>query len=121
MAVCTRCGEALPAPSGVLGAYTNRGLAWLVIVVITVSLMAIGLGIGVMMSLFESELQYSWKLALTLAFGAIMVLVIVMSMMRALEARKLSHYCSDCAAILTAQRLSSPEEFGAHKVRMKKE
>jgi hypothetical protein len=121
MAVCTRCGKALPAPSGVLGAYTNRGLSWLVIVTITVGLMAIGMAMGTIASLFESELQYSWKLALTLAFGAIMVLVIVMSMMRALEARKLSHYCSDCAAILTAQRLSSPEEFGAHKVRMKKE
>jgi hypothetical protein len=83
--------------------------------------MAIGLGIGMMISLFESELPYTWKLALTLAFGAIMVLVIVLSMMRALEARRLSHYCSDCAAILTAERLWSPEEFGAHKVRMKKE
>ena len=121
MAVCTRCGEALPAPSGVLGAYTNRGLAWLVIVVITVSLMAIGLGIGLMTSMLESELPYKWKLALMLAFGAIMVPVIVLSMARALEARRLALYCSDCAAILTAQKLSNPEEFGAHKVRMKKE
>jgi hypothetical protein len=121
MAVCMRCGRTLPAPSGILGAYTNRGVAWLVIVVITVSLMAIGLAIGMMTSLLEGRLPYAWKLTLMLAFGAIMVLVIVLSMARALEARRLSHYCSDCAAILTAQKLSSPEESGAHKVRMKKE
>ena len=116
-----RCGKALPAPLGVLRAYSNRGLAWLVIVVITVSLSAIGLAIGTMTSFFDSELPYAWKLALMFAFCAIMVPGIVLSMARALKARGLSHYCSDCAAILTARRLSSPEEFGAHKVRMKKE
>lgn len=121
MAVCMRCGKALPAPSGMLGAYTNRGLSWLVIVTITVSLMAIGMAMGTIASFFESELPYTWKLALMLAFGAIMVLAIVLSMTRALEARRLSHYCPDCAAILTAERLSSPGEFGAHKVRMKKD
>ena len=121
MAVCMRCGKALPAPLGLLRAYSNRGLAWLVIVVITVSLMAIGLAIGTMTSFLGSELPFTWKLALMLAFGAIMVLMIVLSMARALKARRLARYCSDCAAILTAQRLSSPEEFGAHKVRMKKE
>ena len=121
MAVCMRCGEALPAPLGILGAYTNRGIAWLVIVILTVSFMAIGLAMGTIASLFESELPPTWKLALLLAFGAIMVLAIVLSLTRALEARRLSLYCSDCAAILTAQRLSSAEEFGAHKVRMKKE
>jgi hypothetical protein len=121
MAVCMRCGKALPTPSGILTAYTDRGLLWLAVVIITVSVMAIGLAIGLMTSLFESELPSSWKLALMLAFGAIMVPVIVLSMARALKARRLSHYCSDCAAILTAQKLSSPEEFGAHKVRVKKE
>jgi len=121
MAVCMRCGKALPAPSGVLHAYTNRSLSWLVIVVITVSLMAIGLAIGTMTSFLGSELPFTWKLALMLVFGSIMASVVVLSMTRALKARGLSHYCSDCAAILTAQRLSSPEEFGAHKVRVKKE
>jgi hypothetical protein len=121
MAVCMRCGKALPAPSGMLGAYANRGVSWLVIVIITVSLMAIGMAMGTIASLFESELPYTWKLALMLAFGAIMVLVIGLSMTRALEARRLSHYCSDCTAILAAEKMSRSEEFGAHKVRMKKE
>lgn len=121
MAVCTRCGKALPAPSGVLGEHVDGGLSWLVIVIVTVSLMAIGLAMGTMTSLSDSELPYAWKLTLMLAFCAIMVPVIVLSMARALKARGLSHYCSDCAAILTAQRSSSPDEFGAHKVRMKKE
>jgi uncharacterized membrane protein len=120
MAVCTRCGKALHSPSGVLSAYTNRGLAWLVIVTITVSLMVIGMAMGTLASLFESGLPYTWKLALMLTFGAIMVFVIVFSMTRALEAIRLSHYCSDCVTILTAERSSRPEEFGAHKVRMKK-
>jgi hypothetical protein len=121
MAICMRCGKALPAPSGILITYTDRGLYWLAVVIITVSLMAIGLTIGVMTSLFESELPYAWKLALNLVFGAIMLSVVVLSMARVLKARRLLHYCSDCAAILTAQKLSSPEEFGAHKVRIKKE
>jgi hypothetical protein len=121
MAVCMRCGQALPAPPGILATYTDRGLYWLAVVIITVSLMAIGLAIGVMTLLFESELPYAWKLALNLVFGTIMLLAIVLSMARVLKARRLSHYCSDCAAVLTAQKLSSPEEFGAHKVRVKKE
>jgi hypothetical protein len=121
MAVCMRCGKALLPPSSVLGIRTNGGLSWLVVVIITVSVLAIGLAIGMITSLLEGGLPYAWKLALMLAFGAIMVPVIVLSMARAVEARRLSHYCSDCAAILTAQKLSSPEEFGAHKVRMKKE
>ena len=121
MAVCMRCGKALPAPSGMLSTYTNRGLYWLAVVTITVSVIAIGMAMGTIASLFESELPYIWKLALMLAFGAIMVSVIVLSMTRMLRARRLSHYCSDCAAILAAEKMSRPEEFGAHKVRMKKE
>ncbi len=121
MAVCMRCGKALPARSGILATYTDRGRYWLAVVIITVSLWAIGVAIGVMTSLFESELPYAWKLALYLVFGGIMLSAVVLSIARVLKARRLSHYCSDCAAILTAQRLSSPEEFGAHKVRMKKE
>ena len=121
MAVCKRCGKALPTPSGVLGTYENRGLVWLVIVTITVSLMVIGMALGMMASISESELPDTWKLSLTLAFGAIMASAIVFSMARALKARKFSHYCSDCIAVLIAERLPNPEEFGAHKVRMKKE
>ena len=121
MAVCMRCGKALPPPSGVLRAYANRGLAWLVIVVITVSLMAIGMGMGTITSLIGSELPITWKLALLLAFGSIMALAAVLSMTRALEARRLALYSPDCAAILMAKKLSSNEELGAHKVRMKKE
>jgi len=121
MVVCMRCGKALPAPSGMLSTYTNRGLYWLAVVTITVSVIAIGMAMGTIASLFESELPYIWKLALMLAFGAIMVSVIVLSMTRMLRARRLSHYCSDCAAILAAEKMSRPEEFGAHKVRMKKE
>jgi len=121
MAVCMRCGKVLPVPPGMLGAHANGGLSWLVIVTITVSLMAIGMAMWTITSLFESELPPTWKLALLLAFGAIMVLAIVLSMTRMLEARRLSLYCSDCAAILTAKKLSSSEELGAHKVRMKKE
>ena len=104
-----------------LGEHTNGGISWLVIVTITVSLMAIGMAMWTMTSVFDSELPYAWRLVLMLAFGAVMVPVIVLSMARSLKARRLALYCSDCAAILTAKRLSSPEEFGAHKIRMKKE
>lgn len=120
MAVCMRCGKALPSRLGILAKYTDRALFWFAIVVITVSLWAIGMAIGTMTSFFDSELPYAWKLTLMFAFCAILVPGIVLSMARALKARELSHYCSDCAAILTARRLSSPEELGAHKVRMKK-
>jgi len=121
MAICMRCGRALPAPSGTLNVLANRGAFWLIVPVVTVSLWAVVLAAGMMTSFFEGDSPYAWKLALMLALCAIVVLVIVLSMARALEARRLALYCSDCAAILMAQELSSPEEFGAHKVRMKKE
>lgn len=71
MAVCMRCGEALPAPSGMLGSYMNRGSFWLVVALMTVSLWAVGLGMGMITSFFESESPYPSKLALALALGAI--------------------------------------------------
>jgi hypothetical protein len=120
MAICRRCGKALPAPSGTLNVFANRGAFWLIVPTVTVSLWAVVLVAGMMTSFFEGNSPYAWKLDLMLAFGAIVVLVIVFSMARALEARRLALNCSDCAAILTAQKLSSPEEFGAHKVRVKK-
>ena len=116
-----RCGKALPAPSSVFDKYTPRGLSWMVVVVATVGLMAIGLALGTIASLFESELPYTWRLILMLAFSAIIVLMVVLSVAKVLRARRLAHYCPDCAAALVVKRLSRPEEFGAHKIRMKKE
>jgi hypothetical protein len=120
MAVCKRCGKELPATSGMSDTYTPRGMAWLAVVIVTVGLMVVGLAAGTIAALLESELSYTWKLALMLVFGAIMVLVIGLSITRVLRTRRLSHYCSECASILTVEKLSRPVESGAHKVRMKK-
>jgi type VI protein secretion system component VasK len=121
MAVCKKCGKELPAPPGMLDTYTPRGLAWLAVVIVTVGVVAIGLAVGTIETLLESELSYTSRFALMLGFCAIMVLAIVMSATRSLKARRLSHFCPECSATLTAERLSRPEELGAHKVRMKKE
>jgi len=121
MSACLRCGRALPAPSSVFDRYSPRGLLWLVIVVMTVGVMAIGLALETVVSLSESEMAYSWRLLLTLSFASIMVLMSILSVVRASGARMLARYCPNCAAILATQRLSRPEELGAHKVKMKKE
>jgi len=101
--------------------YTPRGMVWLAVVIVTVGVVAIGLAVETIETLLESELSYASRFALMLGFCAIIVLAIVISVARSLRARRLSHFCPECSAILTAEKLSRPEEFGAHKVRMKKE
>jgi hypothetical protein len=104
-----------------LDRYTPRGLLWLVIVIITVGGMAIAEAIGLTASFFESELPDAWKVVVALVVGSVMVVALALSTRSILKARKLSHYCSECAAIITAKEISRPEEYGAHKVRLKKE
>ncbi len=110
----------MPTPPGMLTLFASRGSFWLLAAIITVSLWAVGMVMGMMTSFFEGDSPYAWKLALMLASVAMMILVVGLMITKALEARRLSHYCSDCAAILEAQKLPGPGELGSHKVRLKK-
>ena len=54
------------------------------------------------------------------AFGVVIIMMIASSILRTLKARRLEQYCSECATAMGTKGLSHPEEFGAHKLRMRK-
>lgn len=100
--------------------YTPRGLLWLVTVVATVSGWAIALALGAVESLLESELSHMWKSFLLFVFAVIIVTSVAISVAKTLKARSLARYCTDCVAAMTAGSSLGADEYGPHKIRMKK-